>query len=129
MTKYMSNSEIMEILRYYNSKEGAALRKKRLPVLSLYSLHWNIQKLNTAYRAYEMALVDVCRQYGCTIENMKVEDPEQQKALIQEVAALLEHETAVDVEMIDHEILNACGNGIYDPVTMEEYEHLAWMFS
>ena len=124
----LQNKEILDILNYYNGEEGAALRKKRLPVVALYTLRLNIAKLQEAYSAYEIELIELCQKYGCTPETMALDNEHEQRALILEVVSLLSHSIKIDIDKVDHSVLDACGNGVFDAITMDEYEHLAWLF-
>lgn len=127
--KTMRNSQIISIMKSMTDDAGKALLKKHLPAKLLYALRRSIPEIEKAYKVYADSLVDICGQYGTTPDKLHCEDAEQQRQLMSDLSELLSMETAVNVYTVEPEVLDRCGEGIYDPLSFDDMDRLWWFIA
>lgn len=125
--KTFTNNQLITILNRQDDDQGKALRAKKLPAKLLYAIRRSAPQMAEAYQAYHKALADICASYGATPDKIVAADPERQEALANEVVALINEKTTVRVHTISPEVLDLCGNGIYDALTYTEVDRLFWL--
>lgn len=123
----LTNARLVGILNGLNDPTGAALLTKRLPAKLLYALHRSLPEVSGAYNAYTETLETLCKGYGVTPQTRSEVEPERRDALNRELAELLGQETAVLLHTVPPDVLECCGEGVYEALTYAEVERLAWL--
>lgn len=129
MEKTMHNSQIVAIMKAMTDDAGNALFKKRLPAKLLYALRRSIPEIEKAYKVYAASLTDICGQYGATPDKLQCEDAAQQEQLMSDLSELLTTETEVNVYTVAPELLEKCGEGVYDPLSFADMDRLWWLIA
>lgn len=125
--KTMTNSRIVSILRAMGDDTGLALREKHLPIKLLYALRRSLPEIEAAYRVYDASLADLCKRYGVTPNTLEDCAKDRQAELAEEINELLATETTVRVHTVGPDVLDKCGEGVYDPLSFAELDRLWWL--
>lgn len=123
----LTNARLVGILRGLNDNIGARLLTKQLPAKLLYALNRSVPKVSEAYEAYNKSLLDLCKAYGVTPDTRGEVDQERKADLDKELAELLAQETTVALHTVSPDVLERCGEGVYEALTYGEVERLAWL--
>ncbi len=123
MTKTMTNLQIINTLNASVDEAGKSLRAKRLPVKLLYALQRNLRELESAYTTYNDTRKELCQRYQVQDTAMEKGGEEFQQELI----TLLNLPVEVDIHTVSIAVLDECGQGNFDSLSMNDLDRLDWL--
>jgi len=126
-TKKFTNAAIIGIMRVMNDEEIKTIKDKKLPVKLLYALRRSLPNITEAYKPYEETLNGICDKYGCTTEDCTPEKIAANPELSREITELLNEETEVTVHTVPESVIEQCGEGAYDALSLAELDRLWWL--